>query len=74
MRDTDMRQTGVRGSTHSALTLNAALSQEAARSYDADQQRKGSGESDPIRGLRNGLIISAAMWTILYVIAQLILR
>jgi hypothetical protein len=56
------------------MALDASLSREAARSYDAGQQRKGSGESDPIRGLRNGLMISIAMWTLLYFIVQLALR
>jgi hypothetical protein len=74
MRDTDSRETGIQGSTRSAIALDASLSRAAARSADSDRQRSSSGESDPIRGLRNGLIISIAMWAALYLIIQLILR
>jgi hypothetical protein len=74
MKDTDLRQTGMQGSTRSAIALDASLSRGAARCPDSDRQRSSSGESDPIRGLRNGLIISITMWAALYLIVQLILR
>lgn len=74
MQDPDMGKSGVHGDTYSAMALDASLSRDTARSYDSDRQQKSSGESDPIRGLRNGLIISIAMWAALYFIVQLILR
>ena len=74
MRDTDFRETGVHGSARSAIALDASLSREADRSCDTDRDHGRPGESDPIRGLRNGLIISIAMWLALYFVIQLILR
>lgn len=74
MQDTDMRETGLHKSTRSAIALDASLSREAARYRDSDRGHSSDGESDPIRGLRNGLIISIALWTALYFVIQLILR
>ena len=74
MRDTDLRETGVYGSARSAIALDASLSREGDRSIDTDREHSRSGENDPIRGLRNGLIISIAMWATLYFLIQLILR
>ena len=74
MRDSDFRKTGVHRSARSAIALDASLSREADSSADTDRDHGRSGESDPVQGLRNGLIISIAMWLALFFVIQLILR
>jgi len=74
MQNRPSQRPGAHGGAHQVIALDAALSDGESRSKDSRKQRERDGEGDPIRGLRNGLVISIGFWAALYFIVQLIIR
>lgn len=73
MQNRTSQRPGAHGGAHQAIALEAALSDGRSRSKNSEQRERDA-EGDPIRGLRNGLLISAGFWTALYFVVQLIIR
>jgi hypothetical protein len=73
MQNRTSQRPGAHGGAHQAIALDAALSDGVSRSGNPEQRERDA-EGDPIRGLRNGLIIAAGLWIALYFVIQLIIR